>query len=247
MRNVCIFLVSLMCGLSAWAQEGGKSGTFFSTKKSDEKVSLGVRVGVNSSTMALGMGNGSRSVEQGRVGFGAGVSVDVPILESLGFQTGVYFVQKGFREKEETVVPTWINGISVIAGGTQVKTMGNPGYLELPLLASYRYDFNGKVRLLVNTGPYVAYGVCGKMSVKVENNQGVKIQDNSVDWFGGADSNDSMRFRRFDLGWHLGAGLKFKGGFTLGYVFEAGFLDIGRLEGYSAKTRCHLVNVGFSL
>ena len=245
MKKIFISLTWLLCSMAAMAQGTGASDAFFSTERSDEDVSFSIRVGVNASTLVLGMEDGTRGINQRRMGFTAGVSMDVPILESLGFQTGVYFVQKGMKEEAENVKTTQINGVNVISSTTKTTGKGNPGYMEVPLLASYRHQFKRKVLLQVSTGPFLAYGVCGKERIKTKDNLGLLL-DYNVDWFGGEDSMNSLRFRRFDMGWHLGAGLTFKGGISLGYAFEAGFLDTGRMEDYSLKTRCHTAYLGFA-
>ena len=36
-------------------------------------------------------------------------------------------------------------------------------YLEIPVLASYRYNFSDAAQLQINVGPYFAYGVGGKI------------------------------------------------------------------------------------
>lgn len=235
-RTLTILLLLCMVCMSGWAQKMGESNTFFSAEKSSGQVKFGLRGGINLSTLVYLLDDGARTMDARHIGFNAGIEMDVPILKSLGFQSGLYFVQKGLKENTD--------GFSY---GERQKTVGTPCYLEIPLLACYRHDFGGKLQLQVKTGLYVAYGVCGKLKVKEYDSHGIKTRETEVDWFGDESDANTAAFRRIDMGWHLGAGLKIKDCLYLGYAFEAGFLDISRTETYKGvKTRSHWVDIGFN-
>lgn len=225
-----LLLLCAVC-VSGWGQE--RSDAFFSGKKSSDKVSLGIRGGLNLSQLATVMDEGT--TREGRfAGFHAGVSLEVPIVESLGFETGLYFVQKAIKQEGDG---------EIFSSNTEVR--GTPCYLEIPLLAAYRHNFR-KVLLIVNTGPYLAYGICGKLKIIHESRQGTMKSEQKYDWFGDEDTEGSAQVKRFDMGWHLGAGLKFKGSIYLGYSYEAGLVNIGRSDDYSTKTRSHAISLGFA-
>jgi len=223
-----LILAGLLCAVctSGWAGDG-----FFSTEKSDESVKAELRAGLTVSQMAA-VDGGASTRGYRRLGYNVGIIVETPIVESLAFQTGLQFVQKGL--KEEAVI-----------SGTLTESKSNPGYVELPLLVSYRHDFRKKIRLQVNTGPFLAMGVCGKMKVWQEDATGKMQLAGEIDWFGSENDTQTAQFKRFDMGWHVGARLRFFNKVSVGYAFEAGFVDTGRNTGYSVKTRSHLVNLGF--
>ena len=50
-------LAGLICSMTGMAQGTGASDAFFSTERSDEDVSFSIRVGVNASTIVMGMEN----------------------------------------------------------------------------------------------------------------------------------------------------------------------------------------------
>ena len=236
-----LLLLCAVC-VSSWGQE--RSDAFFSGKKSSDKVSLGIRGGLNVSQLATVMDEGT--TREGRfAGFHAGVSLEVPIVESLGFETGLYFVQKAVKEKARDIGMIDIEGHELWADKGELTTKGTPCYLEIPLLATYRHNFR-KVQLIVNTGPYLAYGVCGKLKQETTNNYGIVTSKQDVDWFGGEDDRESLRMKRFDMGWHLGAGLKFKGSIYLGYSYEASLVNCSRSEDAKVKTRSHAISLGFA-
>ena len=55
MKKIFISLTWLLCSMAAMAQGTGASDAFFSTERSDEDVSFSIRVGVNASTIVMGM------------------------------------------------------------------------------------------------------------------------------------------------------------------------------------------------
>ena len=85
------------------------------------------------------------------------------------------------------------------------------------------------------------------MKLRQEDAQGNMYTVGEVDWFGSAADTQSAQFKRFDMGWHVGARLRFVNKFSVGYAFEAGFVDTGRSTSYVVKTCSHLVNLGFTL
>jgi hypothetical protein len=143
MKKLFLAIVCLACSLTISAQSASSSSTsFFSSEKSDAPITFGIRGGVNFSKVTATSEGYSVSAKN-NTGFNVGVSMDVPMLESLYFQTGMYFVQKGFKDGDTT---------------------SKPDYLEMPLYMSYRYNFASSVQLQVNFGPYLAYGIAGKTS-----------------------------------------------------------------------------------
>ena len=104
-------------------------------------------------------------------------------------------------------------------------------YLELPILASYRYNFNEATQFQFNTGPYVAYGLSGTFKVK---EYGTTTLD--ADFF---DFDDTQRF---DVGWQVGCGLKFAKNFYIGVAYEFGFMDV--VDDAKSKNSNFMVSAG---
>lgn len=210
MKKVLSILVCVVCVLTASAQYASDaSGSFFSTERSDQPVTFGIRGGVNFSKISESYEGYSASTKN-YTGFNAGVSVDIPMLQSLYLQSGLYYTVKGAKIEE-------------------IKC--NPSYLEIPILASYRYNFSDAVQFQLNVGPYLAYGIGGKWK-DTEN-------DDEEDFFG----DD---FKRFD------AGLAFGGGFTFSHIYLGINYDLGLTnilkdgDDGSTKTRCLSINVGYN-
>jgi len=217
MKKYIVLIACLACASVGYAQRASSSTTsFFSTEKGDARVRLGIRGGLNVAKLHLSDDDDSENTDS-RPGFHVGLNLDVPITQSLYFQTGLFFTQKGFKEKEGSVT-----------------YKGNPGYLEVPLMASYRYNFNDNIQFQLATGPYLAVGICGKY--KYENTNGTEAD---IDYFG----DDGADFKRFDMGWQVGAGFSIHRVY-IGYTFQAGFLNTADSD-VNFRTRNHMISVGY--
>ena len=214
------FLLILACAISTLTVSAqyasDASSSFFSVQKSDQPVTFGIRGGVNFAKQAVSSDGYSYSPKN-NVGFNIGVSVDIPMMESLYLQSGLYYTVKGYKLEED--------------GETEKAT---PAYLEIPILASYRYNFSDFTQLQINFGPYLAYGIGGKYKWEYEG------ESEDEKYF---DSDDN---RKFDAGLAFGAGMTF-GHIFVGINYDLGLTNILKdSEGTSLKNRCLSINVGYN-
>ncbi len=225
------FLATAVCALfvlTASAQRASSSSSsFFSTEKSDEGVTFGIRAGMNLATFT-----GDVEDAKSRVGFHVGVIADIPLMQSLYIQPGIYVSQKGAKWEESD-------------DDYKYKETMNPLYIEIPILASYRYNFGGGSQLQVNFGPYFAYGIGGKVKIEESeydyNDDVWYIYKSEGDFFGdkGAD------FKRFDFGLQVGAGFTFATHYniSLGYQFGLTKFNDGNS---SIKNGNFLISLGYN-
>lgn len=219
MKKIILTIACIVCTLAVSAQRAtSSSSSFFSTEKSDQPVTFGIRAGMNMSNFS---GDDAEDLDS-RIGFNVGVSVDIPLLQSLYLQTGLYATQKGAKYEED---------------GDELKF--NPLYLEIPVLASYRYDFSESTQLQINVGPYLAYGISGK--AKYTEYDGHASKSAEVDFFG--DDDDQFGGKRFDVGLQVGAGITVSK-FYLGCAYEFGFSDA--VKDLKAKNSNFMVNLGYN-
>lgn len=213
MKKFLLVLTCAICTLTASAQYASDaSSSFFSVQKSDQPVTFGIRGGVNFAKQSVSYDGYSFSPKN-NVGFNVGVSVDIPMLESLYLQSGLYYTVKGYKSEED--------------GYTEKAT---PSYLELPILASYRYNFSDFTQLQINFGPYLAYGIAGKYK-----------------WDDGDEDEDFFDddTKRFDAGLAIGAGMTF-GHIFVGVNYDLGLTNILKDSDGSLKNRCLSINVGYN-
>ncbi len=184
---------------------------------SAQEVTWGVKAGANISNFKAKEG-GFSSTNDSKVGFHVGAFLDWGLSQSFYIQPGLYFSQQGSKND---------------AGGVDVKM--NASYLKLPILASYRINLSGEnIRLHINAGPYVAYGLGGK----------IDDGTSKVDTFG----DDGLK--RFDAGLSVGLGVNFNkfyvgGGYDFGL---ANIVDKDYFGGNDAKMKSQNWNitVGFT-
>lgn len=165
MKKLLLLAVATITALSMQAQS---FEDFFSSEKSNDKVTFGIRVGLNINGMKNNIGDNDVSKIFGdkpyivdvhnKAGINFGVSIDIPVLKSLWVNTGMFYSSTGakfnFKQDNSKIVEgTYLDDYSANV------TMHN---VRVPVQASYRYNINNNYQLQVNLGPYFAYGFGGK-------------------------------------------------------------------------------------
>ena len=112
---------------------------------SQAQVSFGVHAGVNFQNINGKDYNGDKLTNDLKTGFQGGVVVELPVAPDFYIQPGLSFSTKGAKEKQ-----------GEFTGKLSIS------YLELPIHFLYKPKL-GSGKLIVGFGPYVAYGVGGKM------------------------------------------------------------------------------------
>ncbi|MDR0981859.1 MAG: PorT family protein [Culturomica sp.] len=222
MKKFLFVLGCAICTLTASAQYASDaSSSFFSVQKSDQPVTFGIRSGVNFAKQSVSSDGYSFS-SKNNVGFNIGVSIDIPMMESLYLQSGLYYTVKGYKIKEDE-------------DRYEYTEKAAPAYLEVPFLASYRYNFSDFTQLQINFGPYFAYGIGGKYKLSFDN---YDDENESSDYFGDG-------IKKFDAGLAIGAGLTF-GHTFVGINYDLGLTNILKDSDDSMKNRCLSINIGYN-
>ncbi len=271
MKKILSLAVMAISVLSLSAQS---FDDFFSTEKSTEKIRYGARIGLNVMGMRNNISNNdvlaffspnhdlpyTLDVHK-KLGATLGVSVEIPILKNLWINTGLYYVATGVKMNfkqdfskthEDYLVEPRVN-----------LTMHN---IRIPAQASYRYTFKNKYELQVNLGPYFAYGVAGKASVK-DDVDGTSM--GSFDLTGNPNKIDPDRsefkilgnerintakgnyINPFDMGIAFGAGVTFSQKYFAGFNYDAGLVNVNgkRAHGFShnkVKNHSFTLVVGYN-
>lgn len=230
MKKVFLTFMCAVCTLTVSAQRASSS-RFFSTNQAEKPVTIGIRTGGNLSTFT---GDGTDNLKS-RFGFNVGVNVDYSIIESFGIQTGLYFTTKGAKnEYVEDYSYGYISG----------KETANPMYLQIPVLASYRYNINDNLRWEFNAGPYFAFGVGGKLKDEWtvttidRRNSTIEAYEDEEDFF-----DDGIN--SFDMGIALGTGFTVNK-FYFGIQYEIGMTNIYDSSDYSMKNSNFTFNIGYN-
>lgn len=134
-------------------------------------------------------------------GFNLGVGMDYGFSESWSLQSGLMISSKGYKIK---------------ADGE--KLTARPIYLDIPILAAYKFNISDNAKLVINAGPYLAIGLGGK--AKYDEGEGDK------DWklFKGEDGFDAQ-CKRFDLGIQYGIGVELNEHYLINLSGQNGFIS----------------------
>ncbi|WP_029903036.1 porin family protein [Prevotella sp. 10(H)] len=180
--------------------------TGFNANAQTPPVTIGIKGGINLSDFG-----GDIKDMKSAIKYQAGITFDIALTENVYVLTGLEFVTKGAKHKPKK--------------GAQTRY--NPIYLQIPVHAAYKFDVASDVKLVINAGPYAAYGLGGKM----------KTDGEKVNIFG------DNRFKRFDFGIGGGAGVEVgKIAFNLGYDF--GLLNINDMKGVKVRNRNAYASLG---
>ena len=231
MKKLFLVVVCAICALTVSAQRASSSSSsFFSTEKVDDGVQFGIRAGINFANASC-KEDGDKVSLDARTTFHVGVIADIPLMQSLYVQTGLYLQNKGAKYEES-------------GDGWRVKDEYKPMYLQIPLLASYRYDFSDDVQLQFNVGPYFAYGIGGKVKSSEEFDGDTDSWE--IDFFGDKDDEESMGNKRFDCGLQVGGGLTFAKKYYIGVAYEFGFGNISKWDDTTIKNKNLMVSLGYN-
>jgi hypothetical protein len=167
----------------------------------DKPVTFGVKAGVNLSTLGGDLKDSKYTFK-----YQFGVTADIALTETVYIMTGLDFQAKGAK----------LGGIKY-----------NPMYLQLPATIGYKFDLGGDTRLVLNAGPYIAYGIGGKAK-------------------GGESSQKLFKdniFKRLDYGVIGGVGVEF-GRLAVGAGYDLGLANISDVKGTKARNRNAYLTVG---
>lgn len=211
-------LVVVTATTSASAQTAWWNGA-----KSEEGISFSVQSGLNLSHFT--------HVERWdgvKAGLNLGVMAEKPVLQSLSAKLGLFYTMKGAVGKNDAGF-----------GGTLTTTF-SPAYLEVPVMASYRYVVNGNVRVHFDFGPYFALGLHGK-DVKKNSGNGSysKPTKTEIELFG-----KDGQLKRFDFGFRFGSEVVWKNNYSAGMAYETSAINISEMGG-EIGNGTFMINLGY--
>jgi len=151
------------------------------------QVKWDARVGMNFSNMTKA--DNTKALP----GFQLGVGMDYGFSENWSLQSGLMISSKGWKEKEG-----------------DIKNTFRPIYLDIPILAAYKFNISDNTKFVINAGPYLAFGLGGK----------AKYGDVDYKLF----KSDEGDWKRFDLGIQYGIGLELSDHYLINLTGQNGFI-----------------------
>lgn len=169
------------------------------------QVSFGVRAGVNLQNLNGKDFDGEKLENDLIFGFHAGVDVEIPVAPDFSFQPGVLFSTKGASVDEDKI---------------------NLGYIEVPLHFLYK-PMLGSGRLIIGLGPYVSYGVTGKIKQDEGSDIDIKFKNNLTDEdLLNEFEGEFFHLKGFDAGADIVAGYQLESNLYIQLNAQLGLLDI---------------------
>lgn len=147
-----------------------------------------------------------------KAGYNAGLIATYRISRSFYLMSGLEVASKGTRVKDRN--PT---GEINATGYARNKASFNPVYLQVPIHAGYRLRAATDMVVLFHAGPFVSYGVGGKITEEIT--RGDNYTKNKYDAFG-----KHGILKRWDIGIGLGTGFAFQD-LSLNFGYDLGFLN----------------------
>ena len=153
------------------------------------QVKWDARVGMNFSNMTKAEGT------KALPGFNLGVGMDYGFSENWSLQSGLMISSKGYKIKD--------------------YSKDRPIYLDIPILAAYKFNISDNTKFVINAGPYLAFGLGGKC--KFDEGGDYKL-------FKGEDGEDA-EYSRFDLGIQYGISLEIGDHYLVNLTGQNGFIS----------------------
>ena len=182
---------------------------FFSTEGCDDLFTLGARVGVNTSNRTVNSESaGSYNFQSWGTGFTAGVTASLNIRDYLSIEPGIFFESRSGHSAFTSDPVT--SGTGAYVSQSAHRHTYN---INIPVLASVRFNITDALRWHVDFGPYVAFTLKSKLENKellstrpeLDNEAPFSGQAAPVD-FGFKMGTAFELFRKYYLGVHYEAG-----------------------------------------
>jgi hypothetical protein len=201
-----VVAVFLGCNMLSMAQK---------SQTADSKVSWNVKAGMNISNWTGGEVEDAKA----KIGFKIGAGMEYALDKTWSLQPSLFLTSKGVKGEEE-----------------EAKVTINQVYLELPVNLQARVPVSDKTNFIFAAGPYLAYGIGGKISGATS--------EGDVDYSSSTNTFGENRFKRFDAGLGLGVSLEVSR-VIVGLEGQLGLTKIG--DGASSDGSPKNINFGVTV
>ena len=201
----------------------------FSALLGYSQVSWNVKAGMNVSTQTL------YGVDCLKPGYQFGVGMDYYFTDNWGIQPSVMLISKGYKSNHHVLY----QDIPQTFAYDYYITV-NRIYAEMPVMLAYRINLSNTMKLVLNGGGYISYGIGGKRHDKF-NVDGSIFESTSNTFSSYPWVLISYKPPRFDTGLVAGVTFEFKNKYTIGLIGELGLKEVDGLS----KNQTYGINVGY--
>lgn len=160
-----------------------------------------------------------------KTGFNIGVGAEFEFSPNMAIQSGLFFTSKGAKYTTDIA-------------NTEVNL--NANFLQLPIHFAYKMDVMPGTKVLIHAGPYVAYGVGGKVTGTFAGNE--------IFNFDTFDEDSNIKgLKSFDAGLGLGIGAEF-GKILIDLGWDMGLVNLSKADGNlgeNIKTQNAYISLGY--
>jgi hypothetical protein len=196
-------------------------GVFAQSKEySIGTTTVGITAGVNWNNINGKSSNGEELKNKLKTGFNGGLNVEFPLASGFYLQPGVEYRQKG----------------SELSSGNKLTL----SYIDIPVNFIYK-PLLGMGHMLIGFGPYVGFGIGGKVKSADGTDRKVIFDNN----YSSTEAQD-LQFKKLDAGANFMIGYEFKSKLSAALKAQLGLIDINpdtNIPGDNTKYR----NTGFGL
>lgn len=215
---------------------------FFSTEESDELFTFGARIGINTSNRTVDKNAvGSYSFQSWGTGFTVGAVASLNIRNYLAIEPGLFFESRSGHSTFTSSPIAYPDGVGYVTQSAHRHTYN----LNIPVLASVRFNITDGLRWHVDFGPYVAF----TLKSKLENKELLSTRpelDNEIPFNGKASP--------VDFGFKMGTAFEIIGRYHVGIYYEAGAvkaykdkdLSDGLQRVYGGRTKAWNFTIGYN-
>ena len=193
------------------------------------KTTFGILAGVNAQNLNGKDFNGGKLANDMIIGFHAGVNAQIPIAPEFYFQPGLLFSTKGAENTQDAI-----------------NTKYQLSYVELPLNLVYKGAL-GNGFVMVGFGPYVGYGINGKVTL---DGGGSGKVESDVEFKNVVELTDPLTtpyFKALDFGGNVFAGYEMASGIFLQLNAQLGMANINPEDKRFPGGKTAIKNTGFGL
>ncbi len=208
------------------------AGTVNAQKSAKQKTTFGIRAGINFQNINGKDAKGDKMHNSIIPGFNTGVNAEIPVATDFYIQPGLLFTTKGGKSDYKD------NGQSY----TQKVGLA---YLEVPVNFLYKPEV-GSGHLLAGFGPYVEFGLAGKVKYSGANPPPDKdvVFKNTIT---AAEANTNAYYRRVGAGANLLFGYELKNNLSMQLNAQLGLTNINAKDETVPDPKTAAKNTGFGI
>ena len=185
-------------------------------------TTFGITGGINWNNINGKNATGDDLNNELKTGFNGGINIELPLSNGFYVQPGVEYRQKG----------------SELSNGNKLTL----SYIDIPVNFLYKPAM-GTGRMLLGFGPYIGFGVNGKVKSADDTKRDVSFNNK----YSASEAQD-LQFKKLDAGANFMAGYEFKCNMSVALKAQLGLIDINPDTDIAGdKTRYRNTGFGLSL